>query len=162
MGDQERLEEIVAWYAAALGLENWRIELRADDYANDGSEGSGDAWISDYYDNAIIGVKPGAEQTWTHDTEEQTAVHELVHLLIEPLARMYRDLLHGMDLPSRAYNALDNQYDRLYERAFERIALGLVSCAHTPRSGAPPKVGTLLRKRGAEAIAVPPLPGGAP
>jgi hypothetical protein len=145
---QQDAERLVTWYASALGLTDWRIEVRADANANPEHDTCGDAWISAHYPTVIIGLKPklDKEGAWKHDDQEETIAHELVHVTLEPLGRLFEEVV-GL-VPKKQRKGVENVVARIYERhlehAIERISWAMVALRHSDPDAPPEPVGRLM------------------
>lgn len=110
-------ERIIRVWQERLGLERWSVEVLWDEPAPEGDNAR--TWRSDWYENARVYFN--AEwPSWDRERFEQTAVHELLHLLHRGVDETWRDLEN--QLHRDAWSMADARYMQEMEGFIDRLA----------------------------------------
>lgn len=121
---RKQLEAIVTEWQKKLGLERYVILIQWD-VLPEGSDGFYDGAQADIrahktYDTARVRFGPDAT-LWDRDRAVKNIIHELLHVLHNPLDQAV-DSICG-DLPARSQ--ADNWYESALETFIDRVALRL-------------------------------------
>lgn len=146
ISSQAELDEIVEWYRHAIGVGHWRIKpIFMDPEMSSDNHGQCETWPN--HPNAIVSLQlNNPENTrWSdHLDDEETAVHELVHV---SLAEYWDTLETAIDnVPIKQVRRLILRLLRAeHERMVTRIARSMTALARADRSGPPPSIGEIVR-----------------
>lgn len=114
-------ERIIRDWQHRLGLERWKIEIDWDESAGEGNNAR--TWRSDLYDTARMLWDPEWPK-WSRERFEQTAIHELLHLLHRDLDETWKDM-EGQ-IHRDAWSLADKRYFQEMEGFIDRLAIRLL------------------------------------
>lgn len=117
-------ERIIREWQARLGLELWDVEILWDEPAGEGDNAR--TWRSNWYDNARV-YFDAEWPKWSRERFEQTAIHELLHLLHRGVDQSWNEL--DGQLHRDAWTVADNRYMHEMEGFIDRLASRLLEAA---------------------------------
>lgn len=146
ISSQEELDEIVEWYRHAIGVAHWRIKpIFMDPAMSPDNHGQCDTWPN--HPNAIVSLQlndPDNKRWSDHLDDEETAVHELVHVSLSDYWDLVETVLDNVPI-KQVRRVLRRLLRAEHERMVTRIARSMTALARAERDGPPPSIGEIVR-----------------